>query len=620
MNAQHLGAFLWLRWRLRVNAMKRSGTANLVIGLILAGVAVLLGVALFFIFLLVGTYGLSDSRPAILMYVWDGLVVTFLFIWATGVMADLQRAEALSLDKFLHLPVSLAGAFVVNYLSSLLSFTLILFVPAMLGLSLGLILGRGPGMVLLVPLVAAFFLMVTALTYQFQGWLAALMANKRRRQTVIVLITAAFILLSQLPNLINVLKPWKSRDSDERSTTQQIIRLNMDLRKLEREFLAKQITVAKHQQRQAEILRELRELTDRQAAADQEAEQHRERVTWWINLAVPPGWLPLGAAGLAEGNLVPALLGTLGLTLIGAASLWRSYRTTVRLYTGQFDTRSRRAARAPQKAPAPADTTRRRFLERQIPFVSEQASAVALAGFRSLLRAPEGKMMLLSPLILMIVFGGMFLAHPTDMPEEVRPLVAFGAMSMALFTLLQVLGNQFGFDRDGFRVYVLSPAHRRDILLGKNLAFAPLALGLGSAAVVLVEVVSGMRVDHFLATLPQLLSMYLVFCLLANCLSILAPMRIAPGLMRPSQGGGLMVLLHLAFLFLFPMVLALTLLPLAVEFMLRPWVEGLPIYLVGSVAECVAIVYLYRLVLTAQGDWLQAREQKILKVVTTKAE
>ena len=37
MNRQHLSAFLWLRWRLRVNQFKRAGTANAVILAILAG-------------------------------------------------------------------------------------------------------------------------------------------------------------------------------------------------------------------------------------------------------------------------------------------------------------------------------------------------------------------------------------------------------------------------------------------------------------------------------------------------------------------------------------------------------------------------------------------------------
>src|SRR5260370_10255605 len=68
-------------------------------------------------------------------------------------------AEALVLEKFLQLHVSLSGVFVLNYLSSLLSLSLIVFVPMMLGLGLGLLFSRGPAMLLLFPLVAGFLLM-----------------------------------------------------------------------------------------------------------------------------------------------------------------------------------------------------------------------------------------------------------------------------------------------------------------------------------------------------------------------------------------------------------------------------------------------------------------------------
>ena len=55
---------------------------------------------------------------------WDGIVLAFLFIWMIGLITELQRTEALSLDKFLHLPVSPIGAFLINYLSSLFSVSL----------------------------------------------------------------------------------------------------------------------------------------------------------------------------------------------------------------------------------------------------------------------------------------------------------------------------------------------------------------------------------------------------------------------------------------------------------------------------------------------------------------
>ncbi len=178
MNQQHLRAFFWLRWRLFVNQIKRGGIANGIILALLAAASVVSALVMFVSFFLVGLLLLPDASSMVILYVSDGLVVVFLFFWAIGIMTELQRSEALALDKFLHLPVSLTGAFFINYLSSLLSFTMLLFLPAMVGLGLGLVISRGPLMLLLFPLGAAFVLMLTALTYQLQGWLASLMANK----------------------------------------------------------------------------------------------------------------------------------------------------------------------------------------------------------------------------------------------------------------------------------------------------------------------------------------------------------------------------------------------------------------------------------------------------------
>ena len=136
------------------------------------------------------------------------------------------------------------------------------------------------------------------------------------------------------------------------------------------------------------------------------------------------------------------------------------------------------------------------------------------------------------------------------------------------------------------------------------------------------QAVYPMRWDHFLAALPQWISMYLLFCLLANCLSILAPMPVASGSLKPARMKGTAFLFQLVFTLLLPLVWLPTLLPLGIELGLEAlgWVKGVPVFLVLSLLECVAVVYLYHLVLTRQGPWLQAREQAILKTVAAKAE
>src|SRR5262249_59736893 len=116
-----------------------------------------------------------------------------------------------------------------------------------------------------------------------------------------------------------------------------------------------------------------------------------------------------------------------------------------------------------------------------------------------------------------------------------RRLVAVGGMVFVLLGVLQLMGNQFGFDRDGFRVFVLSPASRRDLLMGKNLAFAPLALGLGAVELAAVQAICPMRGDHLVSMLPLYVSMFLLFCVLANLMSIYAPVYLAAGSLKASN-------------------------------------------------------------------------------------
>src|SRR5260370_31536610 len=156
--------------------MRRGGTANTVIAVLLVVGIVLVAAVLSLIFFLVGLFVLKDYSAGIIMYVWDGLVVAFLFSWMLGLMIELQRSEVLSLDKFLHLPVSLKSAFLINYVSSLLSPSLFIFGSGMVAFILGLALSWGSALLLLLPVLASFVLMITSLTYQVQGWLASMIS------------------------------------------------------------------------------------------------------------------------------------------------------------------------------------------------------------------------------------------------------------------------------------------------------------------------------------------------------------------------------------------------------------------------------------------------------------
>src|SRR5207247_569698 len=150
----------------------------------------------------------------------------------------------------------------------------------------------------------------------------------------------------------------------------------------------------------------------------------------------------------------------------------------------------------------------------KLPWLSEPTLAIALAHFRSLTRAPEARMLLLSPVFMVVIFGGLMWRGNLDPADHLRTLMACGAIAMILLTLA-----------------------------------------------------------------PQFVSMYLVLALLANFLSIVAPMPIAAGSFKPVRARVLPTLLHMVAAMLFPLLLAPTLLPLGVEFALETleWSPRLPI-------------------------------------------
>lgn len=605
MNWAHLEAFVWLRWRLGVNQLRRSGAGGAAVATIFTALMVAGGVLGLFIGFAVGFFPLRTASPRAVMVIWDGAIVGFLFFWMVGLISELQRSDALSLDRFLHLPVSPAGAFLINYLGSSVSLSLILFLPAMVGLAAGLALSRGPGMLVLFPLIAAFFLMITAVTYQFRGWLARMMVNPRRRRTILAVLPLLFVFIIQLPNLVGNLSPGTRERRAARAEARRVIEA------LDRELAAGRITREEYEAR-----RPVRTGADPDAGYD---------LTRRVNMVAPPGWLAYGAEAAAERRPWPPLAGMFGMALIGALSLRRAYGTTLRLYTGGFGTR--RLPSPPPATPAvPSDgggpaAGFGTFIETRLPWISDRASAVAMAGLRSWMRAPELKMMLLTPLIVLVVFTGMIQNDSID--GLLRALSVTGVVAfMLVFGMIGPVGNQFAFDRDGFRAFVLSPIPRRDVLIGKNLSVVPYAVLVTIVVVAASQWFSPVRIDHLVAILVQTLTMYLVVCVAANLLSIVGPLALRPGSGRPAPRQGLRSLYPMLFMLLIPLPLGLTLLPLGIEFLLglTERFAWFPAYLVFGAVQAVVTVWLYRIALDRQGDLLQRREQQILEIVASGTE
>jgi ABC-2 type transport system permease protein len=572
---------LWLRWRLTRNQWSRQGTVAATISVIVSTLLAAIGAAGLVGGFLAGAFSRVGQTPQRMLVVWDALIGVFLLFWLIGVLSEIQRSEAIDIGKILHLPVSLTGIFLVNYVASHLTLSIIVFVPWMAGLAVGFVWSRGAAMLLLLPLAAGFLFSVTAWTYWLRGWLVALLVrNPRRYRAIVAGITITFMLLSQIPNLITNARFGHNRRSHER--------------------------------------------TGRVAAPIPAPTQDAPRagmpsVVLLLHRTIPPLWVGGGAMSLAAGHPGPALLGTAGAFVLAGLGLGGAYRSTRRFYEGRGEVARSKRKRREAKAAVAVGT----FLERRLPGIPEEAAVLALATFRSFSRATEVKMTLASMVPVILIYGGMMFFSAAPAPSSnTQLLYATGIALLPLLGLMQILNNQFGFDRSGFRTLVLSPAPRWQILLGKNLALLPLVLGFGLLCMVLAAVVRRTPPLVLLAALVQLLSAFLLLSLYGSFLSISAPMRVAAGALKPTKLSTARRLSLVLSILLFPVIASPLLLPAigAVVFSTRGGPTAAPMMLLFSVAELAVLAALYPIGLRRLGRFLQCRERDILQAVTQEVE
>jgi ABC-2 type transport system permease protein len=582
MNWEQFGAILWLRWRLTKNALTRGGQINAALSVLLV---MLMGVAAFG----AGVGGVAfgwingsqASAPALLL-IWDGVLLAFLIFWTLGLAIEIQRSETIDLTKLLHLPLSLQQVFVFNYAASHLTPSLVVFVPGMLGFSVGLTFGAGPAMALMIPVVLGLVFAVTAWTYCLRGWLAALMINKRRRRAIIVWMTIIMVVGGQLPNLL-----FNSRGF-RRSSRAAAARPGNSPGGL---TLSEPVLVAH-----------------------------------WV---LPPGWVGYSARALKEHNLWPALGAAAACGLLGALGLMRAYRMTLRFYRGADHPKGSAPALA---LPGPAEPAggsaagfarRPLLVERRLPWLPDDTAALTLATLRSLLRAPELKMALIMPVVLGGVFGSMWFTQAKLAPGPF--LTTFAGtlvVIVSMFSASQMVSNVFGLDRSGFRTLMLLPTRRHHILLAKNLAFLPLAGSIAVALLILVRVLVGLPWNCLAGSLVQVPAAFLMFCLCGNLLAIFAPYRLASGTLQAKKPKPIVFVAALASMSVLPVVLAPMLMPPALQmlFSFEGWAPWLPVNFLASLVLLALVIWLYALLLPLEGRLLYRREQAILKEVTEETE
>ncbi len=269
------------------------------------------------------------------------------------------------------------------------------------------------------------------------------------------------------------------------------------------------------------------------------------------------------------------------------------------------------------------ETTRKNILDKSLPFVSDETSALALAFFQNLRRAAEIKMMLATNFLMMLFFGVMiFMRHSSNISDNFKPFIFNGVIVFSFFGLVQLMFNQFGFDRSGFRSLVLSPVSRKYILYGKNIAFLPVVMIIGGVLMTIITLFLRVSLWFFIAAIFQLIAAYLLLCILGNIVSIVNPYRIASGSMKPTKMSTLNTIILILSNTMFPAAIIPTLIPPA-SALLMSKTFSLPagfVDLASSMVLLMVTIFIYRLSLTHIGQLLQKKEKRILEVVTREIE
>ena len=571
-----LHTILWLRWRLTRNQWSRGGRLNMAISVAIVVLLLLIGGGGSLGSLLIGRFALGACRPAILLVVYDLLILLFLLFWLLGVVGTIQRSEIIDVEKLLHLPVSLRGIFLVNYVASHVTLSIIVFLPALLGLALGMALSRNGRMILLVPLILGFLFMVTAWTYCLRGWLVILMKNPRRHRAVVAGVTILFFVVIQIPGLLSIGSPGRSRSPHGQPPSQT-------------------------------------------AFIERERDGGLPPVMLLAHAVAPPLWIGYGAMSLAEGNPLPTLLAGAGMFGIGGLGLARAYRSTRRFYEGQTAGKQARRVRKDRRAVLVGTC----FVEHGLPGLPEGAAAVALASLRSLTCATEVRMALVSDVLMLLILGAT--AWPRQgfaVSERAQFLWGTAAALLPFPQMIHLMTNQFGFDRAGFRTLVLSPVPRPQILFGKNVAMLPLVAVVGVVDLALAWIVLHLHLMVLAAAFMQVIAAFFLTCTLGNLFSSLIPIRLGQGSLagtKVSRKTGLLSLLsHLVC----ASALSILLLPALAAFALAsragPAAGGVNLLL--SLVELGLITAIYRRSLPGLGRLLLRREQEILRVVTQDVE
>lgn len=565
LNTAQLGALVWLKWRLFLNAMRsRRGAANRLasmLGTVAALVVSLLvatgfGVGAYFI--IVNRSGGSGGRrraaagllaqdPATGASI-EALLLLFLFMsmiylmWAI-VPLSLGGGEHFDPGRLLLYPISLRKLFLIDLLSELTSLTSIFAAPSVFAIALGAGLARGRiGGALVVACCATLF--GIALAKLLATSVGALMQRKRTRGEALLAfvgVIGAFsgVMLGQAEHFFGQLESFPAA------------------------------------------------------------------LRW-----TPPGAVAVALATTgANANYALSLVVLVAYTFLLVILTYRIARGAL---AGNSAKRRRKAAARVEASGAEA-----RAGGWRLPFGTDDLSAIFEKELRYALRNAQLRTMAVMPIILTLSFrligmrrGGA--PSASLLPASVAPYMeGSGAALSVLYAFLitsALSSNLFGYESGGMRAYVLAPVARSKILLGKNLAMLVVSFGF-AVAVTLVNalIYRDLTPRALLFTALCFIFFAAATATVGNLFSISFPKRLQFGKRMNASG--------VAGLLLLPVFLGIAL-PPALAVLGGYAAQSLMVEYAILAAFAVGGVAVYFLSLKAQGRHLARRELDILEAVT----
>jgi hypothetical protein len=678
--------FVWLRFRIRYNQISRGSQLTKVFALIGTIIVAMSIVSIWFVGFSLGLFLPKYISTEYYFLIWEGVVLLAMLMWLIHVLNEAQRGDPISLDKILHLPVSPSQAFVVNYLASLGTPVFLMTAGGFLGLVLGSVFSIGIKATLFLIPITAFLFAMTAATYWVQGWLATLMTNPRTKQLVLVLLPIFIIAATQIPVQLFLWLDRSQKatatapdprarpaDAAPPAIVPDHESNNTEEPKNQSDPVEKSETAANEQavagdddgpmengqmadgesQNAAEDTSSQQEIATTKADEDQKRKKEREArrkasletaLTYVkiANYAIPPLWGVAAIESLQQGyaSSWKALFFSLALFLIGVQYLRWSYRSTLAYWKGEIGLKKSQPKTAVNPAPFPSSEERlklgeassttstlpsnkRRLHEWSFPLMEEDVSAMIAMTLTAMKRAPEVKMYLLMPMIAPIIMLAFLRGKAIPENDYLKCLIVCGFAAFMLLMSCGVAGNTFGFDRAGFRTFVLSGMERWRVLLGKNLAHGTFIGILLLPILVSVGMYLGIAWYFGLCAILVVLTVLPMFALLMNLMAIYTPFPMGSGGIQPKNMDFMTVAVNLLLSSILPFILSLALIPIGIEWLigyLVPTISWIPLAIPLSIATLAGSIFCYRSLIGWQGKLLQSREKEILRIVTSKLE